>query len=321
MIEDIRQGRTVVVQAPTERRNMTTLDIDQLDTRGVLECINEADQTVPAVVRAAIPQLVVVVDAAVDALRRGGRVHYFGAGTSGRLGVLDAAELPPTYAIGPDRFVAHHAGGVSALADAVEDVEDDEDLALAAAATVGPDDLVVGLTASGRTPYVGAALRLARAAGAHTALVSSNPLAPLAAAADVHVCLDTGPEVVAGSTRMKAGTAQKLVLHSLSTAVMIRLGRTYSNLMVSMVATNGKLRGRLLRILVEATGLDENECAQALRAADGDVKVALVCLLATVPVDDARAALTDVDGVVRDALDLLRAPVDAPPEITHPGGQ
>ena len=151
-------------------------------------------------------------------------MHYVGSGTSGGLGVLDAAELDPTYAIGADRFVAH-AGGLTALAAGVTDVEDDEPLAAADAATFGADDLVVGLAASGRTPYVGAALQAARAAGARTALVSCNPAAPLAAVADIHVCLDTGPEVVAGSTRMKAGTAQKLALHSLSTAVMIRLAR------------------------------------------------------------------------------------------------
>jgi N-acetylmuramic acid 6-phosphate etherase len=294
-----------VAQPPTERRNPATTEIDTWDTRAVLECINDADRMVPDVVRAAIPELVHVVDAAVDSLRRGGRVHYVGSGTSGGLGVLDAAELAPTYDIAADRFVAHHAGGLTALAGGVTDVEDDEELAAADAATFGPDDLVVGLTASGRTPYVGAALRAARAVGARTALVSCNPAAPLAATADIHVCLDTGPEVVAGSTRMKAGTAQKLALHSLSTAVMIRLGRTYSNLMVNMVATNEKLRGRLIRMLVEATGLDEDDCAEALGTADGEVKVALVCLLAAVPVDVARSALTQADGVVRDALAQL----------------
>ncbi len=294
-----------MAQPPTERRNPATTEIDTWDTRVVLECVNDADRTVPDVVRAAIPELVHVVDAAVESLRRGGRVHYVGSGTSGGLGVLDAAELDPTYGIGADRFVAHHAGGLRALAAGVTDVEDDEELAAADSATFGPDDLVVGLTASGRTPYVGAALRSARATGARTALVSCNPVAPLAAVADIHVCLETGPEVVAGSTRMKAGTAQKLVLHSLSTAVMIRLGRTYSNLMVNMVATNQKLHGRALRMLVEATGLDERECADALMRADGEVKVALVSLLAAVPVDVGRDALTQADGVVRDALERL----------------
>ncbi len=273
----------------------------------MLECINDADRTVPDVVRAAIPDLVQVVDAAVESLRQGGRVHYVGSGTSGGLGVLDAAELFPTYGIGAHRFVAHHAGGLTALANGVTDVEDDEGLAAADAATFRARDLVVGLAASGRTPYVGAALRAARAAGARTALVSCNPLAPLAAAADIHVCLDTGPEVVAGSTRMKAGTAQKLALHSVSTAVMIRLGRTYSNLMVNMAATNEKLRARLRQILVEATGLDDDQCSRLLAEADGDPKVALVAQLGAGSVEDARTALTKTDGRVRDAIDLLRA--------------
>jgi len=297
-----------VAEPPTEQRNPATTDIDTWDTRAVLECINDADRTVPDVVRAAIPELVHVVDAAVDSLRRGGRVHYVGSGTSGGLGVLDAAELAPTYDIGADRFVAHHAGGLTALANGVTDVEDDEELAAADAVTFGPHDLVVGLAASGRTPYVGAALRAARAAGARTALLSCNPAAPLAATADVHVCLDTGPEVVTGSTRMKAGTAQKLVLHSLSSAVMIRLGRTYSNLMVNLVATNEKLRARLRQILVDATGLDDDRCSLMLAEADGDLKVALVALLGAVSVEDARTALTRGDGRVRDAIDLLRVP-------------
>lgn len=300
------------VHAPTEERNPATLDIDQLHTRDVLAAINDADQSVPLAVRAALPELARLVDAAVDALRTGGRVHYVGAGTSGRLAVLDAAEVPPTYAIEPDRFVAHHAGGLTALTSAVEGVEDDEALGAADLGDVGPADVVVGLTASGRTPYVRGALRAARMRGACTALVSSNPQAPLAGDADVHVCLDTGPEVITGSTRMKAGTAQKLVLHTFSTAVMVRLGRTHSNLMVSVTATNGKLRGRMLRILAEATGLDEERCTRALEAADGQVKTALVMLLADVPVDDARRALTDTDDVVHGALSRLREGLSAP---------
>jgi N-acetylmuramic acid 6-phosphate etherase len=308
------------VQAPTESRNPETVDIDQLDTLAVLQRINDADRTVPDAVRSALPALARVVDDAVEGLRRGGRVHYVGAGTSGRIGMLDAAELPPTFAVEPGRFVAHHAGGLTALAAAVEDVEDDEALGAGDVSGIGPDDVVVGLTASGRTPYVRGALRAAREAGARTALVSSNPDAPLAVEADIHVCLDTGPEVIAGSTRMKAGTAQKLALHSLSTAVMIQLGRTYSNLMVSVTATNGKLRGRLLRILVEATGLDEERCGRALTEADGDVRTALVALLADVPVDLARAALRDTGDVVRDALARLR-PESLPSDTNEREGQ
>jgi N-acetylmuramic acid 6-phosphate etherase len=306
ILHGAQPGRTDVVLAPTERRSPDTLDIDRMDTRAVLESINDADQAVPSAVRAAIPELALLVDAAVDALHRGGRVHYFGAGTSGRLGALDAAELPATYAIEPDRIVAHSAGGMTSFAGTAEDLEDDEESGRADASTVGADDVVVGLTASGRTRYVGGALRQARAVGARTALVSCNPTAQLAPVADIHVCMDTGAEVIAGSTRMKAGTAQKLALDSLSTAVMVRLGRTYSNLMVSMVATNDKLRARLGQILVEATGLDDDRCSHMLAEADGDLKVALVALLGAVSVEDARTALTKGGGRVRDAIELLR---------------
>jgi N-acetylmuramic acid 6-phosphate etherase len=216
--------------------------------------------------------------------------------------VQDAAELMPTFALEPDRVVAHHAGGPAALVTALEDVEDDADAGWAEAAAVEAGDVVVGLAASGRTPYVLAALAGSRAAGAFTVLVSANPDAPAGADVDVHLGLDTGPEAITGSTRMKAATAQKLVLHSLSTAVMARLGRTYSNLMVGMVATNAKLRGRLVAILVEATGHAPEHCAAVLADADGDVKVALVALLTDVPVASARSALDRSGGIVRAAL-------------------
>ena len=185
---------------------------------------------------------------------------------------------------------------------AVEDVEDDAGAGWAEAEDVDAGDVVVGLAASGRTPYVLSALSRSRAAGAFAVLVSANPGAAAGADVDVHVGLDTGPEVIAGSTRMKAATAQKLVLHSLSTAVMVRLGRTYSNLMVGMVATNAKLRGRLVAILVEATGRASDQCAAALAEAAGDVKVALVSLLSDVPVASARTALDRHGGIVRAAL-------------------
>lgn len=306
MTEETGSARRAAGRAPTEQRNPATRDIDERDVLDVLRMVNDADATVAAAVRRALPELALVVEAAVEALGRGGRVRYVGAGTSGRLAALDAAELPPTYAVPTDWFVAHHAGGMAALADAAEDVEDDEELGASDLSAVGPDDLVVGLTASGRTPYVRGALRAAQAAGARTALISNNPGAPLAADADVHVCLDTGPEVIAGSTRMKAGAAQKLALHSLSTAVMVRLGRTYSNLMVNVVATNQKLRDRSLDVLVAATGLDDRRCAAALRAADGEAHTALVSLLADVPVGAARAALAEGGGVVRVAVRRLR---------------
>lgn len=299
---------SVQVDSPTERRNPDTTDIDQLATVDVLREINAEDATVPYAVAAVLPELAVLVDFAVEALRDGHRVHYVGAGTSGRLAVLDAAELVPTFNIPSDWFVPHHAGGVSALLTAVENVEDDESAGAAEMErTVVAGDVVVGLAASGRTPFVIGALRAARLIGARTSLVSANPGASANADVDVAIAVNTGPEVIAGSTRMKAGTAQKLVLTSFSTAVMVRFGRTYSNLMVSMRATNAKLRGRTLRILREATGAAVDECAYALASAGGDLKVALVHLLSGVDTPVAAAALTAAQGHVRHALAALGA--------------
>ena len=289
--------------APTERRNPATEHLDTLGTRGVLELINAEDAGVPAAVAAALPQVALVVDLAVEVLRAGGRVHYFGAGSSGRYATLDAAEIPPTYGYPADRFVAHLAGGGAALVRAVEDVEDDEDAGRReAAAAIRTGDVVIGIAASGRTPYVKGALIEAAARGTATALISANPAAPLASLCRVHVLVDTGPEVVTGSTRMKAGTAQKLVLHSFSTAVMVRLGRTYSNLMVEVAPNNRKLRARQVAMLGMATGAGERECGRALAEAGGELRVALRALLAGVPAATARVRLAATGGDVRAAL-------------------
>lgn len=293
------------VLAPTEERNPRTVDIDERSTIDMLRMINDEDALVAGAVRAVLPALGEAVDLAVAALHGGRRVHYFGAGTSGRIAVLDAAELIPTYAIAFDLVVAHHAGGLEALAQPSEGVEDDVELGVRDAETVQAGDVALGLTASGRTPYVTGALRAARALGAGTVLISANPEAELGAEVDVHVGVDTGPEVIAGSTRMKAGTAQKLLLNAFSTALMIRTERTYSNLMVAVAATNDKLRGRVVRILVEATGLDPQACADALERADGDARVALVALLANVSASQASQALVRAGGGVRRALQLV----------------
>jgi N-acetylmuramic acid 6-phosphate etherase len=270
--------------------------------------VNAEDASVAGAVGAVIPELSRAVDAAVAAVRAGGRVHYFGAGTSGRLAVLDAAELMPTFRTPDDLVIAHHAGGTDALFRAVENVEDSEEGGAADAVGVTASDIVLGLAASGTTPYVAGALEAARAVGATTVLVTSNPSAPLAAYADIVVAADTGPEVIAGSTRLKAGTAQKMILNAFSTTLMIKLGHTWSNLMVDMVATNNKLRGRMLRILGEATGADPDACAAALAEAGGELKPALVHLLTGSPVARARVALEEADGRVAVALGKLSAP-------------
>lgn len=305
----------VPVQAPTELRHAGSADLDLLPTGELLALINSEDATVAPAVAATLPDLERAVDLAVAALRSGGSVHYFGAGTSGRVAAMDAAELPPTFGVPADLVVAHHAGGTAALGAALEDVEDDEATGAADAAGLGPGDLAVGLTASGRTPYVAGALAEARRRGVPTVLVSSHPAASIAPLADVHVCPDTGPEVLTGSTRMKAGTAQKLVLNAFSTAVMVRTGRTYSNLMTGVVAKNAKLRGRMVGIVAQATGCDLDEAAAVLADSDGDLRLALVRLLADVDPDTARAALLAGDGVVRAALAHLAA---GPPPTPSP---
>ncbi|HEY3004539.1 MAG TPA: N-acetylmuramic acid 6-phosphate etherase [Kribbellaceae bacterium] len=291
-----------MISPPTESRNPKTVAIDSLGTAEILELVNAEDARVAGAVAAVIPQLAEAVDAAVEAVHAGGRVHYFGAGTSGRLAVLDAAELLPTFHAPPDLVVAHHAGGAEALLRAVEGVEDSEESGAADAGEVTELDVVLGLAASGRTPYVAGALRAARAVGATTVLVTANPDAPLKELADIVVAADTGAEVIAGSTRLKAGSAQKMILNGFSTTLMIKLGRTWSNLMVDLVATNSKLRARMLRILQEATGADEEACAAALEAADGELKPALVHLLSGAGVTQARAALHEADGRVAAAL-------------------
>lgn len=299
--------QVVHVDSPTEQRNPRTTDIDLMSTMGILGAINAEDRRVPEAVAAVLPQVARAVDFAVEALRSGHRVHYFGAGTSGRLATLDAAELVPTFNVPSDWFIAHHAGGARALRQAVEDAEDNAKAGAAEVAdTVAPGDFVLGLTASGRTPYVLGALAAASRRGARTALVSGNPAAVTPPGVDVLIAVDTGPEAIAGSTRMKAGTAQKIILTAFSTATMIKLGRTYSNLMVSMRATNAKLRGRTIRILREATGMSMADCSDALTEADGDLKVALVHLLSGEDVASAAKALTASDGHVRKALDSLR---------------
>lgn len=312
MSEKVRRMMTVPrqvvhVDSPTEQRNPRTTDIDLMSTMGILGAINAEDRRVPEAVAAVLPQVARAVDFAVEALRSGNRVHYFGAGTSGRLATLDAAELVPTFNVPSDWFIAHHAGGARALRQAVEDAEDNAKAGAAEVAeSVAPGDFVLGLTASGRTPYVLGALAAASRRGARTALVSGNPAAVTPPGVDVLIAVDTGPEAIAGSTRMKAGTAQKIILTAFSTATMIKLGRTYSNLMVSMRATNAKLRGRTIRILREATGMSMADCSDALTEADGDLKVALVHLLSGEDVANAAKALAANDGHVRKALDSLR---------------
>jgi N-acetylmuramic acid 6-phosphate etherase len=289
---------------PTETVRPDWAGIDQLPTLDLLHLMNAEDRTVPTAVAGELTRIAAVVDAVATRMARGGRLVYAGAGTAGRLGVLDAAECPPTFGTGPALVVGLIAGGLTAVTEAAEGAEDRTELAEAdvAALDLTPADTVVGVSASGRTPYPLAAVRVARAAGALTVGLACNRGSALVAAAELGIEVEVGPEVLAGSTRLKAGTAQKLVLNMLSTAVMVRLGRTYGNLMVDLRATNAKLRERARRIVAEATGADQDAVHRALTATDGRTKDAILVLLADVDAPTAARLLTASGGRLRDAL-------------------
>ncbi len=292
---------------PTEQVRPDLADLDERSPEDLVDLLLAAEATVPAAVAAAKAGIAAAVSLAEKALLAGGRLVYIGAGTPGRLAALDAAECPPTFGTDPSCVVALLAGGGQATTSAVEGAEDDVDAGRAdvQAIGVGPDDLVVGIAASGRTPYVLAALEAAHALGAPTVAVVNNAGSPAAGLADVAVELLTGPEVLAGSTRMKAGTAQKVVLNVLSTSAMVRAGKTYGAWMVDVHTTNEKLRLRARRILREAAGVTDQQAAAALDAADGHTRTALVSLLADSDADTSRVALGRAQGRVREAVAAL----------------
>jgi N-acetylmuramic acid 6-phosphate etherase len=293
----------------TEARNPSSHDLDLLSTEEVLHLINTEDQGVPSAVRQVIPALARAIDAVFRRNLAGGRIFYVGAGTSGRLGVLDASEIPPTFGVGADLFQAVIAGGYAACYSATEASEDDAARGASDLEARGcrPVDSVVGIAASGETPYTKGAIEWAGKIGALTVAICSNPNSSLSRLAEYAVTPIVGPEVLSGSTRMKAGTAQKLVLNMFSTAIMIRLGYVYSNWMINVRMNNSKLRARGLRILQEATGLPETNCRAALEAA-GDLKVALVMLLGRTDVHQAQKRMIASKGNVRNALqDMARS--------------
>jgi N-acetylmuramic acid 6-phosphate etherase len=266
--------------------------LDLLETHDLVELLVRDQSEAVAAVRAQAVTLTRVVGAIVDRVKRGGRVHYVGAGTSGRLGVLDASEMPPTFGTPAALVCAHIAGGDRALREAVEGAEDDRNAGVQEMHEhVVPDDVVLGISASGGARYVVAALERARAIGALTVAITSSDASALVAAADLAIVLPTGAEVLSGSTRLKAGTAQKIALNTLSTAVMVRLGKVHDNLMVDVVASNEKLRGRAERLVCELTGADEARVGVALDAAQGSVKVAAVMIARGVDARRARALL------------------------------
>lgn len=290
----------------TEARNPDTLDLDRLPTLELVRALNREDQKVAQAVAAVLPEVARAVDLVADRLAAGGRLFYVGAGTSGRIGALDAAECPPTFGVPPEMVQAVLAGGEAALTRAVEGAEDDAAAGAAAMRErgVGPRDVVVGIAASGRTPFVVGALEEARRLGAATVAVANNRGARIAALADVAIIPETGPEAILGSTRLKAGTAQKMVLNMISTGAMVKLGKVYSNLMVDMVPANEKLRARAVRMVALATGVTHEEAAAALDTC-GHAKVAIVHLLTGAAPTACQQVLAAVGGRVREAVQKL----------------
>ncbi|MGF6859679.1 N-acetylmuramic acid 6-phosphate etherase [Rhodobacteraceae bacterium MBR-64] len=288
----------------TERPSPRHHDLETWPVADLVAAITESQFTAIAAVQAAGPTLGRAVAGAATRLARGGRLIYLGAGTSGRLAMLDAAELPPTFGWPPDRALALIAGGPSALTTAIEGAEDDARAAAAALSDLacGPDDVVIGLAASGATPFTVAGLRAARASGALTIGIANAPGTPLIEAAEIGIALDTGPELVAGSTRMKAGTAQKVALTTFSTALMVRLGLVYQGRMVEMRPTNAKLQRRAEAIVADLTGVCAQDARAALARAEGSIKLATIMLALDLPLEAARARLDAAGGRLADAL-------------------
>ncbi|WP_405615536.1 N-acetylmuramic acid 6-phosphate etherase [Streptomyces sp. NBC_00076] len=301
---DSRDLQAQLGSLTTEAFRPELADIDRLPTLELARLMNGEDTSVPTAVAERLPEIAAAIDAVAERMARGGRLLYAGAGTAGRLGVLDASECPPTFNTDPSQVVGLIAGGPKALVTSIEGAEDSAELARTDldALALTRDDTVVGISASGRTPYAVSAVEHARAQGALTVGLSCNADSPLAAAAEHGIEIVVGPELLTGSTRLKAGTAQKLVLNMLSTITMIRLGKTYGNLMVDVRASNDKLRARSRRIVALATGAEDAEVERALAATDGEVKPAILTILADVDGPTAARLLADSDGHLRAAL-------------------
>ncbi|WP_277631151.1 N-acetylmuramic acid 6-phosphate etherase [Atopococcus tabaci] len=288
----------------TETRNKVTMELDTLSIEEILQAMNEEDQKVAPAVKEALPEIADAVNAIVESFQQGGRLIYMGAGTSGRLGVLDAAECVPTFSVSPDMVRGLIAGGQKAMIDAVEGAEDSKELAKEdlRALSLNEKDTVVGIAASGRTPYAIGGLEYAKETGATAVSLSCNKNAKMSQYADIAIEVDAGPEVLTGSTRLKAGTVQKLVLNMLSTASMVRIGKVYQNLMVDVQPSNIKLEERAKNILMEATGCTYEEAAEYFEKADHHVKTAIVMYLTDVDKETAETRLEEADGFVREAI-------------------
>ncbi|HWW18416.1 MAG TPA: N-acetylmuramic acid 6-phosphate etherase [Candidatus Saccharimonadales bacterium] len=288
----------------SEQRNAASRNLDRMTTRQIVRLMNREDKKVAAAVGRQLPAIARAVDAIVDGIRNGGHLIYVGAGSSGRMAVLDAAECPPTFGTSPKLVQALIAGGSPAVTGAVEGAEDSVASAERDLRAKKPrrNDVVVGITASGTTPYVLAALKHARRNGATTVAITVNPRTPVARCAKILIATEVGPEILTGSTRLKAGTSQKMVLNMLSTAAMARLGHVYENLMIDVKPSNQKVSHRILRILAEASGTSMSAAEHALRQAGRNLRVALVMLKLGVDVHEAKKKLRTTKGNVREAL-------------------
>ncbi len=297
----LRELNTIV----SEGQNPETLDIDLLPTEAILRKLNDEDQKVAPALREIIPEVAKAVDAIVDAFSKGARLIYIGAGTSGRLGVLDAAECPPTFSVDPNQVVGIIAGGKKAIQTAVEGAEDNTELAVEDLKhhNLCADDVVVGIAASGRTPYVVSALNFAREQGCITVGISCSPNSAVLNAADIQLAAVVGPEALTGSTRLKSGTAQKLVLNMLTTASMIRSGNVYRNLMVDVNASNDKLKARAVRIVMQATDCTEQEAVEALLQSEQSAKLAILMLLTGKTAEQGKTLLVHNKGFLRAAVE------------------
>jgi len=289
----------------SETRNTRTMALDGVSTREMVSLLNQEDALVAPAVAAVLDEVAKAVDAAAMALQAGGRVIYMGAGTSGRLGVLDASECPPTFGVPHGLVVGLIAGGPGALLKAVEGAEDSLQLGEEDLKTLNltAEDLVVGIAASGRTPYVIGGLRYAKATGCTTVAISCNPASPIASEAAIAISPVVGPEALTGSTRLKSGTAQKMVLNMISTGAMVKFGKVYQNLMVDMKASNIKLVDRACRMLMEATGIERTQAEQVLQQTDHEVKPAILMVLTGLDAASARARLEEHRGFLRAALE------------------
>lgn len=291
-------------QLRTEQVNAKYAMLDAMSVSELLQAMNENDAEVPQAVAKKLPAIEKAIDSIVDRMMRGGRLIYLGAGTSGRLGVLDAAECGPTFSVSEDQVVAFIAGGEKALRKPAEGAEDNTELAVddLKSISVGPLDSVIGIAASGRTPYVLGAIEYGRSVGAFTAAITCNPNSAAGQLAEVAIDIDSGPELLAGSTRLKSGTAQKLVLNMISTITMVRLGKTYGNLMVDLQISNEKLQDRAIRIICKATDCTEAEAKAALIASDHQVKTAILMILLKVDAATAKERLNASSNRIREAL-------------------